>query len=244
MRDKAAKAARRSRRGTNEDARRRAESVTYLAHDLRTSLHIIAASVELLLDSDAAGLPEPARGGIQRIGDTTGRLTRDVDDLLLHLRIAAGAEHVHKGAVDLPELLSEIVAEATPLCAVKGLTLRLCEQLSLQMVEADGPKLRRVLMNLVANAAKFTDEGGIAICAFGKGGEVVIRVSDTGPGIPEKELPYLFAPFWRGGHQDRVGSGLGLAIVYGLVAVMGGSIGVESVVGEGSSFEIRLPPSS
>jgi signal transduction histidine kinase len=109
-------------------------------------------------------------------------------------------------------------------------------------LRVDRARIQQVLGNLLGNAIKFTKPGGrVALEAYVEHGVAVFKVRDTGPGIPAERLPQVFDQFWQGDSKDRRGVGLGLAIAKAIVEAHGGSIAVESSVGEGSTFSFTLP---
>jgi signal transduction histidine kinase len=112
-------------------------------------------------------------------------------------------------------------------------------------LHVDRARIQQVLGNLLGNALKFTNpHGRVVLEGSIEGGEAVFRVEDTGPGIPEDRLPHLFEQFWQGDSKDRRGVGLGLAICKAIVIAHGGVIDVESTVGQGSIFSVRVPVSN
>jgi signal transduction histidine kinase len=109
-------------------------------------------------------------------------------------------------------------------------------------VHVDAGRILQVLANLVGNAVKFTEQGRITVAADAREGEVIVSVTDTGPGVPPEHLPYIFERGWHARRTARTaGSGLGLAIARGIIEAHGGRIWVESEVGQGSTFSFALP---
>lgn len=170
-------------------------------------------------------------------------MDRLIEDLVDASRLEGG-----QGIPLAHETLSprEVVEACVASCADRALEagLELVVDLpeALPAVWADRHRLLQVLENLLGNAIKFTPRGGrIAIRASAGSDGLVVRVEDTGPGIPAADLPYVFDRYWKASRQDRRGVGLGLAIARGIVVAHGGEIGVESAVGQGSAFWFRLP---
>ncbi len=129
-----------------------------------------------------------------------------------------------------------------PLAEAKPLDLELVFAENLPRILADAGRVVQVVSNVVGNAVKFTPSGGrIRVRVTGQPGEVLIEVSDTGPGIPSDQLPLVFDRFWQARRTGRVGIGLGLAIAKGIVDSHGGQIGVESEEGKGSRFFFTFP---
>ena len=207
-----------------------------IAHELRTPLSIMKANVEAMLD----GVIENKVAGIKNIQTEVEKL----------IRLVQGIEDITKAEasffarkdnklLELRDFLTTIVQKMKPLASAKGLEMIITETEDLR-VYIDTDKLESVLQNILSNAIKHTKKGRISIsCGSGGGDMFFIRVSDTGTGIEKNALERIFRRFYRG--ADSTGLGLGLSIVKELLEVMGGSIGVESNKGEGSTFTIRLP---
>lgn len=212
-----------------------------VAHELRTPLQIIQGNLEGVLD----GVYEPT---MAHIGDTleeTQLLARLVDDLQLLALAEAGELSLRLERVDVRELLADVATSFGGQAQAAGVTLRLAlpEEGQSLTVSADADRLDQVLGNLVANALRHTPAGGaITLSASAQDGGLHIAVVDTGSGIPEDELPYVFDRFWRGDKaRSGAGSGLGLAIASQLVAAHHGRIEVASAVGKGTAFSVHLP---
>ncbi|MCB9549305.1 MAG: HAMP domain-containing histidine kinase [Myxococcales bacterium] len=180
---------------------------------------------------------------VEAIVGATDQLKSHVEEILSLSRLEAGRENpLNIGTVSIGELARAVVA-ASRMNAAPGVTLGLSVDPLTPAIEADGPRVRQVLENLVGNALKFTTDGFVEV-AVGPtwGGGVHIQVSDSGPGIPQNELTRIFQEFHRvDAHRQVAGTGLGLAISRRLVERHGGSLWAESVQGEGSIFHLRLP---
>jgi len=206
-----------------------------IAHELRTPLSIMKANVEAMLD----GIIEDNVRGLKNVQAELEKL----------IRLVQGIEDITKAeasfftrkdrvTVVLRDFLAAIGEKLMPLASAKGLELKINEA-GYVSVHTDAEKLERILQNILSNAIKNTREGGIVI-DYGTEGEMFfVRVRDTGAGIAKEKLELIFNRFYHG--PESGGLGLGLAIVKELVDVMGGRIGVESRVGEGSTFTIWLP---
>jgi signal transduction histidine kinase len=169
-----------------------------------------------------------------------------VDDMLDLSKIEADRIEVKPEPIALALSLAEVVEQLKPLANNKDLSLQLQLDDGLPMVVADGHRLRQVVLNLVANALKFTEQGGVTIhCIHLKQrGMVQVAVSDTGIGISPAALSYIFEAFRQadGSTTRRFGgTGLGLTIAKKLIELQGGEIAVESIPGEGSTFSFTLP---
>jgi signal transduction histidine kinase len=180
---------------------------------------------------------------IQRASE---RMNRLIQDLLDVARIDAGGLSVRPRAIAVEPLLVEGLELMEPRLRERGLEWGIEHpDHALPEVRADHDRILQVLSNLLVNAVRHTPRGGrITLGAEARDGEVVVRVADTGAGVPEDARAHLFDRFWRPDDSDREGAGLGLAIVKGIVEAHGGRVWLESEVGEGSSFYFSLPAAS
>lgn len=207
-----------------------------VAHELRTPLTIMKTHVEAITD----GMVD-TRKGLENIEGEIERLialVKGIEDIT-----AAEASFFAKGEVvqiNLKEFLGGLVADLTPPFRSREIYLKIADKPDL-MVTADIEKLERVLRNIISNALKFTENGGVSIDYGAEGNRFFIETKDTGRGIPEDELSFIFNRFYRLEASGIEGLGLGLAIVKELVDVMGGEISVKSRVAEGTSFRVSLP---
>jgi signal transduction histidine kinase len=215
-----------------------------VSHELRTPLNAIIGYTDLLETEVAGPLNEKQRSQLARVEVNSRHLLEVVDDILTFSGLEAGWEDVHPQPVDFAELVRDVGARIQPLAERKGLSLRVEPPEAPCPGQTDAQKVRQVLLNLLTNAIKFTDEGGIVFDAAVEGEEIVFRVSDTGIGISAAHLPQIWEPFRQvePSHTRTVGgTGLGLSLARRLTTLMGGEVGVESTEGEGSTFTVRLP---
>lgn len=216
-----------------------------LSHELRTPLNAIIGYAELLdLGIEAPATPA-AHAHIERIRLSARHLTHLIEDLLSFSRIEAGRETADMQSVDVRGLLDEVTAVAEPLAQRKGLAFRvtLGEEMPNEII-TDPHKLRQVLLNLVGNGVKFTKFGHVEVIARPNNGMVAFEVGDTGIGVAPENLGRLFEPFWQADSsltRQAGGSGLGLAIAHRYVGMLGGTMSVESTLGHGTRFLVRLP---
>jgi signal transduction histidine kinase/DNA-binding response OmpR family regulator len=216
-----------------------------VSHEFRTPLTLMLAPLEALLTGEADS-PEAARAQAAMAHRNGVRLLRLVNNLLDFSRIESGRIQAHYQPTDLAAFSADIAAGFRSAVEQAGLTFSVvCEDL-VQPVYVDREMWEKILLNLLSNAFKFTLEGEIRVSVrrAADGDAAEIRVADTGVGVPEAELPRLFERFHRvAGAQGRSfeGSGIGLALVLELVKLHGGAIGVESVLGRGTTFTLRLP---
>ncbi len=230
-------------RAANEALRRanRAKNdfIAHVSHELRTLLSVVMGYTDLLLD-DSYGDLGAFREPIEKIDRAAAQLHRLINDLIDLSRIEAGRLHLEITDVPLAPLVQEIGALAEAL--LRGRPVRFVTNgTSGLAVRADAHRLRQILVNLVTNAAKYTETGTIELRAGAQGNSVVIEVADTGIGIPAHEQQAIFEPFYRGSGRTRSGgAGLGLSLSAKLAALMGGRITVASTPGAGSVFRVHL----
>jgi len=213
-----------------------------VAHELRTPLSLILGHAEGLAD----GVLEPTEETFEVVHDEARRLSRLVDDLHTLSLADAGELSLQREPTAPAALLRTTVAAQRPAAEVRGVNLTMDVQEDLPLVDVDPDRLVQVLHNLVSNALRYTPQDGrIELSAFsGESGWVTITVRDTGPGIPEEDLPHVFERFYRGDkarHRAEGGSGLGLAIARSIVEMQGGRIRAENGPGGGARFVIELP---
>jgi signal transduction histidine kinase len=214
-----------------------------MSHELRTPLNAIGGYAELL-EMGIHGPVTPAQQeALVRIQRSQQHLLNLVNNVLNLVKL--DTRHVHYSLTDVPveQALQFVVEATTPQLQAKRLRY---EQASCTgiVVRADGEKLRQILINLLSNAIKFTDGGSVAVSCSVDGREVRIDVRDTGCGIAAEQLDSIFDPFVqvdRRLNRPVEGTGLGLAISRELAQGMGGTLTAASVVGEGSTFTLRLP---
>ncbi|HXF59147.1 MAG TPA: HD domain-containing phosphohydrolase [Candidatus Saccharimonadales bacterium] len=223
----------------------KSELISVVSHELRTPLTSIKAYTETLLDNvknPSFVLHEKFLGIINEECD---RLTRIVNDVLDLSRMDSGRRRLKSEMVELGILLDEVLPAVEPQLTARGLTVARSFAPDLPMVEADPDLMKQVLVNLINNAAKFSREGTpITIHALPVGDRMQIVVEDRGMGIPTDKLSRVFERFYRveeGGAERVGGSGLGLAIVKSVVELHGGTIRVESELGQGSRFLLEIP---
>ena len=218
--------------------------VSSVSHELRTPLASVIGHVELLSERD--DLPAGVHRQLEVIERNALRLRTLVADLLQVGQVADGAPKLQRTAVDLVALVEEAVDAWRHQAESSGLTLRTDVPPAL-VATIDGERLRQVVDNLVSNAVKYTESGGlVTVVLEGDDRQVRLSVSDTGMGMDEAELEHVFSWFVRGDQAVRrqiPGTGLGLNIVSTIVAAHGGEVTVESTPGQGSTFRVSLPSS-
>jgi PAS domain S-box-containing protein len=227
-------------------SRAKSEFLATLSHELRTPLNAIGGYAELLSLEMQGPVTTGQREYLERIRRSQQHLLALINDLLNYSRIEAGALAYEATEVAVEELMDAVVGMVEPQTTSKGIELSLQRPPGGLVAWADRLKTEQILLNLLSNASKFTQAGGtITVTAERDGGRVVIRVSDTGVGIPPAKLEEVFEPFVQLGRTlitPREGTGLGLAISRDLARAMGGELSATSRLGEGSTFTLVLPP--
>jgi signal transduction histidine kinase len=219
---------------------RRRELISDLTHELRTPLTVVEGYLEGLAD----GMIEPSVDIYQRLVRETARLRRLVNDLQELSQAEAGYLPIHAQRLDLRPLLESLVSKFSDQLLEGGPVLQMDCQTDLPLALADPERVEQVMINLLGNALRYTQQGSIVVRAWGEPGKVWVAVIDTGQGIAPADLPHVFERFWRGDRsRDRNsgGTGIGLAISQRLVELQGGEISVESQIGKGTTFRFWLP---
>jgi signal transduction histidine kinase len=224
-------------------ARLKDEFVATVSHELRTPLTSIVGYIDVLLE-DVPDIPAEARPFLLTVQRNARRLHRLVDDLLSDA-LKLGKAELHLGRISLANVVRTCAVEAEKSATANGLTFALEAGRALLEVSGDAERLAQVVDNIFNNAIKFTPRGGHVACSIRRDGDTgVVKISDTGRGIPPEELEDVFVKFFRspGVQTDAIpGTGIGLAISKAIVEAHGGSIDLDSMVGVGTTFEIRLP---
>ncbi len=214
-----------------------------LSHEVRTPLNAVLGMVRVILRETP---PEPLRERLQ-VADAAGRHLVTMLDTVLELsRLEAGRTELAPQPVDVVRLMEGAVALMRPSAEEKGLLLTLdIADVSASHYWLDPLRMRQVVLNLISNAVKFTERGGVDVALAGhptdEGVMLVLTVSDTGPGVPRATRAIIFEPFHQGESGRLDGSGLGLSIVNGLIGLMGGTVGLHDRVGGGSVFMVSVP---
>ncbi len=228
--------------------RQREDFVSRLTHDLRTPLVAADRMLHLLQENAFGPITPETQEALACMQASNQNLVQMVNTWLEVFRHEAGYKTLTFLKCNLYDLMQEVVSELMPLALEKKLQLKVAYPSRTQnspppMVLADRLELRRVLVNLVGNAIKFTDSGSVVIYLSEvdpDGAFITLRVEDTGCGIPPEEQATLFERFRQGNHK-RSGSGLGLYLSRCIVEAHGGSISAQSNFGQGSCFNMRLP---
>jgi signal transduction histidine kinase len=221
----------------------KADFLAVMSHELRTPLTTVMGYADLLL----GGLPEPigdrAHVYVERLRGAAAHLLGLIDQILVYARLDLGRAELHPERALVGDLLRDAAALIEPVAAERGIAFHV-DPPEPHTIETDITKLRQILLNLLANAVKFTDEGEVRMCARREGREIVFEVRDTGIGIEPDQMDRVFDPFWQVDQSAtrRVGgTGLGLSVSRRLARFLGGDVTVASQAGAGTSFFVRLP---
>jgi two-component system, OmpR family, phosphate regulon sensor histidine kinase PhoR len=227
-----------------EAARLKSDFVSKVTHELRTPLSSIRAYVEMLVDGEAEDA-ETREEFYKIIDSESDRLSRMIDNMLNISRIEAGVIKVQKEDIALTGILKEVVECLRPQAAEKDQVLEAELSPVFYQVHADRDMLYQAILNVVSNAIKYTPAGGtIGVSSDIESGMAVVRITDSGMGIPKEDLSRLFDKFYRVGVNKKAakGTGLGLALVKEITETLHhGQVNVESEVGRGTTFELRFP---
>lgn len=216
--------------------------VTGMTHELRTPLNGILGYAQILLKDE--NIQGPHRAAVDTIHHSGEHLHGLIDGLLDLARIEAGKLRLDIAPLPMREFLDDVVRMVAPQAAAKGLRFELRTMGRVPAyVRADARRLRQILINLLANAVRFTDAGSVILLLDHTREVARFHVVDTGIGIAPQDMERIFMPFERGSAGRRsgdTGTGLGLTITHLLAQLMGGDLSVKSAVGEGSTFTVRL----
>ena len=228
-----------------EAAREKSQFMVNVTHELRIPLHGILGLSDLLREGIYGPVTDPQRESIAGIELSARNLLELIDGLLLLARSEAAKVELSVGPVAVEDVVSRVAATGRWMRGTKELTIDVLVPGDLPALETDRGKLAQILLNLLANAIKFTPEGGrVAIAARRAGSGVAVTVSDTGIGIPAAELGRIFEAFHQvDGSSSRAygGVGLGLTLVRTLARMLEGEVSAESAEGKGSTFTLTLP---
>ncbi len=227
----------------------RGQFLANMSHELRTPLNAIIGFSDAMINYPMMygnqPLPPAYRQDLDQINSSGKQLLALINDILDLSKVDAGKLDLQMEEVDPDELIKYVLSQAIGLKGDKPIKLRRDTPDQLPHVRGDSLRIRQVMLNLLSNATKFTDQGSITLSAHAQDdGTVVFAVADTGIGIPPQDMDKIFEEFRQGTsgrRKGRAGSGLGLAIARQLLGLMGGTIWAESKLGEGSTFYFTLP---
>lgn len=224
------------------DERNRALGVA--AHDLRNPLQITLGSLELVLEGICGPVSDEQRQLMSKVVESIDYMSALVDDLLAFSR-EGGTLQLDRQAVELPALVLSACELMDPAARRKGIALKVEVPAFFPSAHVDSTKIRQVIQNLVSNAIKYSPRNrAVRVSLLEEDGSACLQVQDEGPGLRPDEVERIFQPFERGDGMPtdgEVSTGLGLSIVDRIVRGHGGRIGVDSIPGRGSTFEVCLP---
>jgi signal transduction histidine kinase len=217
-----------------------------LSHELRTPLASIKAGIDIVMSGTAGPLTADQKDFLKRAKDNIDRLNRLINNILDLAHLESGKSTLNLALNDINRSARSVAEGQKAVAKNKGLDLTVALDYDITPLMYDNDMILQVLNNLISNAIKFTQTGGIVVSTVNRpdAGIIEVRVKDTGPGISDKDMEKLFQKFQQLGdpaHRQVGGTGLGLAICREIIAQHGGKIMVESKVGEGSTFYFILP---
>jgi signal transduction histidine kinase len=225
-------------------SRHKSQFLANMSHELRTPLNSVLGFTELLVDGIYGELPEKAKTTVARVQANGRHLLGLINDVLDLSKIEAGQLTLTLEDYSVGQIVRSTVTAVEPLARAKGLELSATVAENLPIGRGDERRLTQVLLNLAGNAVKFTETGAVDILADAADGYFEITVRDTGPGIAPEDQTLIFEEFQQvdsSSTREKGGTGLGLAISKRIVEMHGGTIDVESVLGAGSTFRLRIP---
>jgi len=215
-----------------------------MSHELRTPLNAILGYTELILDGIYGDTPEKAQAVLKRVESNGRHLLGLINDVLDLSKIEAGQLTLSLTAYSMKDVLYSVYSAVEPLASTKSLNFKIDAPGELPKGHGDERRLTQVILNLVGNAIKFTDQGDVVIKASANNGTFTVAVKDTGPGISKTDQGKIFEEFQQADNsatKKKGGTGLGLSISRRIVEMHGGRLWVESEVGQGSVFQFTLP---
>ena len=231
-----------ARREAQSEAQARSELLATISHDVRTPVVGIVGMVDILLQQP---LDHRTRELVESVQSSAEAMTTMLDDLLDLSRADAGRLELSIEDTSICDVVESVAGMVGPIAQAKSLPLIAGVTVAVpDTVRTDPGRLRQVLLNLVSNAVKFSASGAVTLLADRDGHDLVIRVSDTGPGMAPEAVDRAFQQYVQGGatiNREFGGAGLGLTIANRLTAALGGSIEVDSRLGLGSTFTVRMP---
>ncbi len=215
-----------------------------MSHELRTPLNAILGYTELILDNIYGDVPEKIQEVLERLEKNGRHLLGLINDVLDLSKIEAGQLTLSLNEYSMGEVVQTVFTSVEALAAEKKLELKSRIPPDLSIARGDEQRIAQVLLNLLGNAIKFTDEGEVRVAVTDSDETFLVSVTDTGPGLSEADQEIIFGEFQQADDsntREKGGSGLGLSISKKIVEMHGGRIWVESDVGKGSTFRFTLP---
>jgi signal transduction histidine kinase len=227
-------------------SRHKSEFLANMSHELRTPMNAIIGFTKLVMRRSKEQLPQKQYENLQKSLSSAEHLLTLINQILDLSKIEAGRLEVYPARFRLETMIEECVRTVEPMIKAEYVELSSNVAGDLPELYSDRDKLRQIVLNLLSNAIKFTERGQIRLAAKGEKEWITIEVADTGRGIPRDKFDFIFEEFRQidgGATRQRGGTGLGLSISRHLARLLGGDISVDSIVGEGSTFTIKVPAS-
>jgi signal transduction histidine kinase len=222
---------------------RKSAFLASMSHELRTPMNAIKGFTSLVLRREK-DLSDRNRENLEKVTQASDHLLAMINDILDLSKIEEGQMDVNPEPFDMKALVTYCCATVSPLLEEKS-NVKLEQDVAdgIEQANTDQGRIRQMLINLLSNAIKFTDSGSVTVKAKQEEGQLELCVSDTGKGIPQDELLTIFDEYRqvKGSDREHKGTGLGLSITKQFAELLGGSVGVESQVGKGSTFTVRVP---
>jgi signal transduction histidine kinase len=224
--------------------RHKSQFLANVSHELRTPLNSIIGFTRIVLRRTGTQIPDLQKENLQKVLISSEHLLNLINELLDLAKIESGRMEVYAETFNLNDVVRMATSTVEPM--LKDGRVRLVTEIApdIPPLKTDRDKLKQAVLNLLSNAAKFTEKGEIKVAAWQDDGNVKLTVSDTGIGMKKEALDYIFEEFRQADMSSTRkygGTGLGLAIVRRFINLMGGDISVESEVGKGSKFTISIP---
>jgi signal transduction histidine kinase len=225
-------------------SKHKSQFLASMSHELRTPLNAIVGYTELILDKIYGDIPDKVREALVRLDKNARHLLGLINEVLDLSKIESGSVDLALADYSMDEIVHMTTTAVQGLAAEKKLTLRSSVQAELPRGKGDERRITQVILNLLGNAIKFTEEGEVHIAVTTAGDNFAVSVSDTGPGIAESDHGRIFEEFQQADNASiakKGGTGLGLSITKRIVELHGGRIWVKSKPGDGSVFSFTLP---
>jgi signal transduction histidine kinase len=225
-------------------SKHKSEFLANMSHELRTPLNAILGYTELILDNIYGDVPEKIQEILERLEKNGRHLLSLINDVLDLSKIEAGRLTLSLNEYSIGEVIQTVFTSVEALAAEKKLELKVKIPPDLSTARGDEQRIAQVLLNLLGNAIKFTEEGEVTVEASASNETIMVSVSDTGPGLSKADQKKIFEEFLQAdgsNTREKGGTGLGLAISKKIVEMHGGRIWVESTLGKGSTFRFTLP---
>ncbi|MEE9566394.1 MAG: HAMP domain-containing sensor histidine kinase, partial [Desulfobacteria bacterium] len=225
-------------------SKHKSEFLANMSHELRTPLNAILGYTELILDKIYGEVPEKIQEVLERLEKNGSHLLNLINDVLDLSKIEAGRLSLSLSEYSMTEVVQTVFTSIEALAAEKKLELKVIVPKDLTTGKGDEQRLAQVLLNLLGNAIKFTEQGEVNVEMTVSNETFLVSVSDTGPGLSEAEQKRIFEEFHQADSsstREKGGTGLGLSIAKRIIEMHGGRIWVESTPGKGSTFRFTLP---